>query len=212
MYQQADISSIISSIIIAFIAVSIVKAICKWLMPRHEEEETEELDITGNPMKTEDNTPASVNGENTDSRIDLLLDTLKQLNCEVTKVENRANRWAFQYQGIWYHVDAWDDNCCIVIWCFDWQRVKLDNLEQVCLVRRALNDVNVYIDEAAPIIYTLDEEDNTMNLHTKVVTVFGAMLDDTVSFMQMMLAKTFSAKSHFVYRFNQLLAESEKEG
>lgn len=197
----------LESTMTVIIAIIVVLFIYGFYKKRKEEEE--EPDIQATPLQT--NTPKTMSTENKESRLDTLMNTLKKLNCEATKLDDDDNRWRFSYQGEYFCVDAEEDSCNITVWDFFWHKVPLDDLDEISLVRRAINEINTYNNNACAIIYSIDDEDHTMAIHTKAVTVFDAVLGDTASFMQMILAGFFVSKREFVRRLDQLRLEEKKE-
>lgn len=76
---------------------------------------------------------------------DLCIELQKQLNCEVTVLEeNEENRLYFEFQGEHIVINASNDSYFIEMWDPWWCIVPIDDLEQMSNVRKAINTINTH--------------------------------------------------------------------
>lgn len=124
---------------------------------------------------------------------DLCLDLLRQLNCEV---EQKGEEIYFTYQN--EHLMLVASNEChfiIVVWDLYWYKVSLENIEEVKLVKEAVNRLN---DIACnTVLYHEDKEANTLNVLTKSYHLLLPNIPSPKTYLSAILANFFETKQFF---------------
>lgn len=124
---------------------------------------------------------------------DLCIELLKQLNCEVTVLEENENRLYFEYQGEHFIIDATNESFFINIWDPGWYVVPLDDLEQMSNVRKAVNTINNY--SGTTIVYYIEEEGQKFILHSKRQCILPKDLPHVKEYLRALLGDFFTAQN-----------------
>ena len=102
---------------------------------------------------------------------DLLLETLTKIGCQYELAEKEDdNRIFFSYQGEHFFVDATNDWKYIQIWDTFWGSVELYDIDEFSRLKQAINGSN--LNNSVTTIYTINEEGNTIDVHSKSVILF----------------------------------------
>lgn len=102
---------------------------------------------------------------------DLLLETLTKIGCQYELAEKEDdNRIFFSYQGEHFFVDATNDWKYIQIWDTFWGSVELYDIDEFSRLKQAVNGSN--LNNSVTTIYTINEEGNTIDVHSKSVILF----------------------------------------
>ena len=123
---------------------------------------------------------------------DLCIELLKQLNCEVTVLEENENRLYFEYQGEHFIIDATNESFFINIWDPGWYVVPLDDLEQMSNVRKAVNTINNY--SGTTIVYYIEEEGQKFILHSKRQCILPKDLPHVKEYLRALLDDFFAVQ------------------
>ena len=124
---------------------------------------------------------------------DLCIELLKQLNCEVTVLEENENRLYFEYQGEHFIIDATNESFFINIWNPGWYVVPLDDLEQMSNVRKAVNTINNY--SGTTIVYYIEEEGQKFILHSKRQCILPKDLPHVKEYLRALLDDFFAVQN-----------------
>ena len=124
---------------------------------------------------------------------DLCIELLKQLNCEVTVLEENENRLYFEYQGEHIVINATNESFFINIWDPGWYVVPLDDLEQMSNVRKAVNTINNY--SGTTIVYYIEEEGQKFILHSKRQCILPKDLPHVKEYLRALLGDFFTAQN-----------------
>ena len=124
---------------------------------------------------------------------DLCIELLKQLNCEVTVLEENENRLYFEYQGEHFIIDATNESFFINIWDPGWYVVPLDDLEQMSNVRKAVNTINNY--SGTTIVYYIEEEGQKFILHSKRQCILPKDLPHVKEYLRALLDDFFAVQN-----------------
>lgn len=87
---------------------------------------------------------------------DLCVEILRKLNCEVQFDEENEYTMFFTYQGENFRIDTWKDCLMIGIWDTWWGSVDLDDFDDICHIRKAINTIN--INSFLTMVYSIDQE------------------------------------------------------
>lgn len=124
---------------------------------------------------------------------DLCIELLKQLNCEVTVLEENENRLYFEYQGEHFIIDATNESFFINIWDPGWYVVPLDDLEQMSNVRKAVNTINNY--SGTTIVYYIEEEGQKFILHSQRQCILPKDLPHVKEYLRALLDDFFAVQN-----------------
>lgn len=92
----------------------------------------------------------------------LLLSVLRKLDMDYEFDEDKD--LFITYHGEHFQILARDDVQSIQIRDIWWYAAPLDDIENLSIVHRAINDCNMYGNDV--LVYSINKEDNTINLHT----------------------------------------------
>ena len=123
---------------------------------------------------------------------DLCIELLKQLNCEVTVLEENENRLYFEYQGEHIVINASNDSYFIEIWDPWWCIVPMDDLEQMSNVRKAINTINTH--GGVTIFYSI-EEGQKFVLHSKRQCILTKDIPQVKEYLKALLGDFFTAQN-----------------
>ena len=121
---------------------------------------------------------------------DLCIELLKQLNCEVTVLEENENRLYFEYQGEHIVINASNDSYFIEMWDPWWCIIPMDDLEQMSNVRKAINTINNY--SGTTIVYCIEEEGQKFVLHSKRQCILTKEIPHVKEYLRALLNDFFT--------------------
>lgn len=175
-------------------------------------EEQEMERIANAPNMTVGTETSSLNNNNMEedqnkSTRDLCVEILRKLNCEVQFEEENEYTMFFTYQGENFRIDTWKDSLMIEIWDTWWGTVDLDNLDDVCHVRKAINTMN--INSFVTMVYSIDQEHQRFAVHNKRECVLIPQIPNVENYMAAMLASFFEAQRSFKAEYDKLRREDE---
>ena len=90
----------------------------------------------------------------------LCAEVLRKLNCEVQFDEENEYTMFFTYQGENFRIDTWKDCLMIGIWDVWWGTVDLDDLDDICHIRKAINTIN--INSFLTMVYSITKKVNVL--------------------------------------------------
>lgn len=137
----------------------------------------------------------------------LCIQTLRELNCEVEFDEEQEDRIYFNYQGENFFIDATNTCSTFDIWDTGWYEVSLDDIDLLSMVRKAINLINIYSENT--LVYTIDEEDNCLMVHTKRSCFMNKQMPDNKVYMKAML-KTFFLAQRRLFKMLDDIRKEEK--
>lgn len=148
------------------------------------------------------------NDESKDETMDtrtLCLELLKKMNCEVSVDPEDENALSFTYQNGHFVINV-DDKFIRLSFLF-WYDIDLEDLDLVAKARRLINDMNV--NQPSPcIVYSIDDEQGKMHVHSIIRTLFVKEIPAIEDFLRYNLNMHFSARQVFV----KIIDEKEPVG
>lgn len=136
---------------------------------------------------------------------DLLVAVLRQLNCKVEFDEENADKMFFTYQGENFCAVASNDCLVATLYDFAWGGVDLDDLDEVSMLRKAINDVNMYT--PVTLVYTIDKDENKMIAHTKRQVLMVPQIPDLEKYLAAMLSSFFDVQRSLAQELDNLCKE-----
>lgn len=122
------------------------------------------------------------------------IDTLHKLGCTIK--DTRDDWTIFTFQG--EHFAMLTEEDCLWAHLIDcpWFDVPLDDIAEVALVRKVVNEVNRQT--SLKLVYTIDTEDNKLNLETRHDFVVFPEIIDLESYFTAILNSFFLTKHDFI--------------
>lgn len=127
---------------------------------------------------------------------DLCVEVLRKLNCEVQFDEENEYTMFFTYQGENFRIDTWKDCLMIGIWDVWWGTVDLDDLDDICHIRKAINTIN--INSFLTMVYSIDQEGQRFAVHTKRQCLLVPQIPNIENYLAAMLAGFFDVQRSWV--------------
>lgn len=138
---------------------------------------------------------------------DLCVEILRKLNCEVQFDEENEYTMFFTYQGENFRIDTWKDCLMIGIWDTWWGTVDLDDLDDICHIRKAINTIN--INSFLTMVYSIDQEGQRFAVHTKRQCLLVPQIPNIENYLAAMLAGFFDVQRSFREELDRLRREDE---
>ena len=138
---------------------------------------------------------------------DLCVEILRKLNCEVQFDEENEYTMFFTYQGENFRIDTWKDCLMIGIWDTWWGSVDLDDLDDICHIRKAINTIN--INSFLTMVYSIDQEGQRFAVHTKRQCLLVPQIPNIENYLTAMLAGFFDVQRSFREELDRLRREDE---
>ena len=133
---------------------------------------------------------------------DLFLDTLTKIGCQYEFGEGEDDRIFFKYQGENFFADASNDSKFLHLWDTNWGHIKLDDIDELSRLRKAINVSNLNM--SVTTIYTIDEEEKSMNVHCKMTTVFIPEIPSPDELLRVILDNFFNTHQKVATEMNKL--------
>lgn len=137
----------------------------------------------------------------------LCIQTLRELNCEIEFDEEQEDRIYFSYQGESFFIDATNTSATFDIWDTGWYEVSLDDIDMLSMLRKAINLINIYSENT--LVYTIDEEDNSLMVHTKRSCFLMQQMPDAKGYMKAMLKTFFLTQRRFFTALDDVRKEEK---
>ena len=138
---------------------------------------------------------------------DLCVEILRKLNCEVQFDEENEYTMFFTYQGENFRIDTWKECLMIGIWDVGWGTVDLDDLDDICHIRKAINTIN--INSFLTMVYSIDQEGQHFAVHTKRQCLLVPQIPNIENYLAAMLAGFFDVQRSFREELDKLRREDE---
>ena len=138
---------------------------------------------------------------------DLCVEILRKLNCEVQFDEENEYTMYFTYQGENFRIDTWKDCLMIGIWDTWWGSVDLDDFDDICHIRKAINTIN--INSFLTMVYSIDQEGQRFAVHTKRQCLLVPQIPNIENYLAAMLAGFFDVQRSFREELDRLRREDE---
>jgi len=133
----------------------------------------------------------------TADNVSYLTSVLREIGCRVKKEPDCGeNAYSFTYQGEHLLLYMSNETPLIVIFDTHWYDVPLDDLDNLSLVREAVNECNK--GDMGSVFYDIYKDDNQIVVGSKVRTHFGSYMPDSVNFMRYLL-DTLLRKHHLFF-------------
>lgn len=139
---------------------------------------------------------------------DLVIETLKQMNCECEEREDGS--LVFTYQGESFIIEA--SNECLFINILDvwWYELStFCDLKEFANMRKAVNEVNLHAN--CTVLYTVNTEREKFALHTRKNMIFIRQIPDLKGYLESTLSDFFQVKREVLLEMERLNLQDETE-
>lgn len=135
----------------------------------------------------------------------LLEVSLKNIGCHINLCEEENGQFHITYQGEHFTIYYSEDSPYITIYDIAWYSEELNDIDNFSMVTKAVNLCNQH--NTSTVLYTIDKENNCVNVHTRQCIVFGPFIPDINDFLRSRFEDSFQQHHNF-YRF---MEKSRKE-
>lgn len=127
--------------------------------------------------------------------------TLKGLGCQCREEENDADIIWFGFQGEQFRALT-DDTSMIIVQDLNWFSVSLDNLEELSMLYKAVNEANK--NAWVIVCYTTDTEGQTVDVHSVASMPMSWQMAQDEGYVRHMLGRFFMAKRIVHLEFDRM--------
>lgn len=124
----------------------------------------------------------------------LLQQTLAKLSLKYEFAEDQ--RFVVKYQGETLIINADDDDAFIQFFDPSWYDAPLNDIDNLAILYKAINEHNIQ-SSFTKIVYTIDKEDNEINLHTLCKTLWIDSIPNIEAYLQAILDSIM--QSHLLF-------------
>lgn len=169
----------------AIIVIAMIIGIALYVYENNKNKRNKENKI--NIMETENRT------EGLPTRA-LLQRTLAKLSLQYEFAEDQ--RFIVKYQGETLLINAEDDDAFIQFFDPSWYDAPLNDIDNLAILYKAINEHNIQ-SSFTKIVYTTDQEDNKINLHTLCKTLWIDSIPNIEAYLQAILDSIM--QSHLLF-------------
>jgi len=119
----------------------------------------------------------------------VFIDTLVKIGCQYEIGDD--GRILFAYQGERFVAGATNEHAYVFIWDYCWSSVDLHDIDEVARLRKSINKAN--IDCSIKTVFTIDNENNSMDVHCQSVLLFIPQIPDLCGYLRLELNEFFRA-------------------
>lgn len=136
----------------------------------------------------------------------LLEQTLKNIGCHINMCEEKEGEFHITYQGEHFTIIYSEDSPFITIYDVAWYSAELIDIDNLSLVRQAVNACNQQ--NLATVLYTIDKNENCVNVHTRQCTIFGSYIPEVETYLRSQLEDSFRQHHNF-YRHIEAIRKEQ---
>lgn len=123
---------------------------------------------------------------------ELVIETLRGMGCEPEKADDEENAIIFEYQDGMFVVLLKDELPHIGIDFRFWYEFSVYDVEKFALMQKVINDVNSVL--FCSVFYSVDKETETVNLHSRVRTLFIPQIPMINEYLSIILKDLFRSR------------------
>lgn len=133
------------------------------------------------------------------SRRGTVIETLRNMGCQ----PNWDDDYVYiNYRDNNFAIATAEDSYFIQIFFTNWGYVSLDDIDSVTRVRTAINKLNE--NNTFNIVYTLDEQNWQMNVHTRYTTVWTPGITHKEDYLDILFCDMINTRLHLENTLNEL--------
>lgn len=202
--MEKVVSIILIVIIMAFVIWRLVRSYIQPLMPPRlkvmDKEEVQPEEITDENMEQMD-----IQLPDATTRTSLMV-ALHKLNLQYDFDEDQY--FMVTYQGECFRIIAENDKPWIQIQDLWWYGASLDDIDNLALLHRAVNECNIR--DVAKMVYTYNQEEHEIGVHTLCDRLWMPQIPDSAQYLQSAF-DTMLRSHHFFFRMMEDLRREEYE-
>ena len=142
------------------------------------------------PEVERDNIPETVDPETKQ----LLVDTLEKLKLEAKVDEDFKEFVMTDFQGEHFRIKI-ENKKFIEVQDLHWYEAPLDNLDNLLIIHKAMNWINMTT--SCRMVYTIDDDENKVNLHTQTTLLWIPEIPEIDQYLEATLRYMLQVKSIF---------------
>ncbi len=173
-----------------------------WFWKSSNSEDDSNFAVDDNNNENDNNMKETCLNENIKT---LLETTMKNIGCHINMCAEKDSEFNITYQGEHFTVVYSEDSPFITIYDIAWYSEELNDIDNFSMVTKAVNLCNQY--NTSTVLYTIDKENNCVNVHTRQCVVFGSFIPNLNDFLRSRFEDSFQQHHNF-YRF---MEKSRKE-
>ena len=178
--------------------------ISKYRRGRHDADSSGISDDSGTDIKVmnsgiRNTTVHAVSMEN------LLEVSFKNIGCHVDICKDEPDMLHVTYQGEHFKICFTEESPYIYIYDIAWYSAELIDIDNLSVVKQAVNACNQH--NHATVLYTIDKEENCVNVHTRQCTIFGSYIPDAEEYLRSLLEDSFRQHHNFYRHIEEIRKE-----
>lgn len=131
--------------------------------------------------------------------------TLKNIGCHINMCKDEENHIYATYQGEHFTIIYSETSPFVTIYDVAWYSAELIDIDNFSLVRQAVNACNR--ENISTVLYTIDKEDNCVNVHTRQCIVFGSYIPDVEDYLRSRFEDSFRQHHNFYRNMEEIRKE-----
>ena len=135
----------------------------------------------------------------------LLEVSLKNIGCHIDMCKEESGQFHITYQGEHFSIYYSEESPYINIYDIAWYSAELTDIDNLSLVRQAVNACNQQ--NHATVLYTIDKEENCVNVHTRQCTIFGSYIPDAEAYLRSRFEDSFRQHHNFYRHIEEIRKE-----
>ena len=132
----------------------------------------------------------------------LLEVTLKNIGCHINMCEEESGQFHITYQGEHFTIYYSEGSPYINIYDIAWYSAELIDIDNLSLVRQAVNACNQQ--NLATVLYTIDKDENCVNVHTRQCIIFGSYIPDVAAYLRSRFEDSFRQHHNFYRHLEEI--------
>ena len=173
-----------------------------WKNRNQETEEAESLVVPSDETINDEQMANRYDGLNT---CQLLEKVLKNIGCHINMCKDEENHIYATYQGEHFTIIYSETSPYITIYDVAWYSAELIDIDNLSLVRQAVNVCNK--ENISTVLYTIDKEENCVNVHTRQCIVFGSYIPDVEDYLRSRFEDSFRQHHNFYRNMEEIRKE-----
>ena len=178
--------------------------VSKYCREKLDDENSNKKDVKNNIAK-DMNIKDSKGKVHKESMEHLLEVTLKNIGCHIDMCKEESGQFHVSYQGEHFTIYYSEDSPFINIYDLAWYSAELFDIDNLSVVKQAVNACNQQ--NLATVLYTIDKEENCINVHTRQSTIFGSFIPEIEEYLRSRFEDSF--RQH--HNFYRQIEEKRKE-
>jgi len=136
----------------------------------------------------------------------LLEAVIKNIGGHINLCKDDKEQLHIIYQGEHFTIIYSDDSSIINIYDVAWYSAELNDIENLSLVRQAVNACNR--ENSSTVLYTMEKEENSVNVHTRQSIVFGSFIPNVDEYLRSRFEDSFRQHHNF-YRIMESIRQEQ---